>query len=296
MIQLKAHNCKMQWGDFYVFLEGLACFAVIFPLSITFCQGGEFLESESFLKFIRSVDPHNRLGNHPHEFPGNPCLHEGVKCNLQGTSIEEIRLENLNLSGVIDANSLCKLHNLRVLSLARNLIHGTISNSIWHCSKLRYLNLSSNNLNGKIPLALIKLENLQSLDISNNHFKHLYRHSLELIALQRKSTLDSKECMDSEFKSTAAAAPSKDNSRGNSNWLTITVLVFGIILFCLFIYVLSLKAVKLTRQMEILKISQDSPQKMPPTKDAEEVKTEESQSELVFFVENDQRFRLGGGS
>ncbi|GKV38692.1 hypothetical protein SLEP1_g46577 [Rubroshorea leprosula] len=153
-------------------------------------------------------------------------------------------LENLNLSGVINANSLCKLHNLRVLSLPRSLIHGTIPNSIWHCSKLRYLNFSSNNLSGRIPLALIKLENLQSLDISNNHFKHLYRHSLELIALQRRNTLHSKE-----------------------------------------------HAVKLSRQKEILKISQDSPQKMPPTKDVEEVKAEESQSDLVFFVENDQRFR-----
>ncbi|GLU23875.1 hypothetical protein SLE2022_398510 [Rubroshorea leprosula] len=79
--------------DLNLFFKGLICTALVLPLLITVFQGGELSlsESASFLKFIKSVDPQNVLGNHLDEFPGNPCLHEGegVKCNLQDTSIEK---------------------------------------------------------------------------------------------------------------------------------------------------------------------------------------------------------------
>ncbi|XWS51793.1 hypothetical protein CRYUN_Cryun11dG0013300 [Craigia yunnanensis] len=164
-------------------------------------MGGEFYESKSFLSFIRSVDPENKLGNRKNELSQYPCLHksEGVKCNLQGTSLLEIRLENLNLSGVIYAASLCKLQNLEVLSLARNLIHGTIPSWISYRTRLGYLNLSNNSLSERVPWTLTKLKYLKSSDISNNHFtpisikqefKYVYKYSKEPIALQSDSHLN----------------------------------------------------------------------------------------------------------
>ena len=158
-------SLKMQRrGDFDQFLKGLIWIAVV-PLLTTVSMGGELYESKSFLSFIRSVDPQNKLGTQGNDLSQNPCLHksEGVKCNLHDTSIVEIRLENLNLSRVIDADALCMLQKLEVLRLARNLIHGTIPSSISNCTKLRYLNLSSNSLSGRVPWTSNQVEVSQEL-------------------------------------------------------------------------------------------------------------------------------------
>ncbi|WRX29585.1 Protein kinase domain - like 10 [Theobroma cacao] len=287
-------------GDFDLFLKGLICIAV-FPLLATVCLGGKVHESESFLSFIRSVDPQNKLETQWNELSQNPCLlkSKGVKCNLQGTSILEIRLENLNLSGVIDAHALCMLQNLEVLSLARNLVHGTIPSSISYCTRLRYLNLSSNSLTGRVPGTLTKLKYLRSLDISNNHFtpigprvkrefKHVYKYSKEPVALQR----------DSHLKTTGhdeqAPAPPKDSSDKKSNNLLLAIvpLVLGSGLFFLLLYYLSKRADKTTKEKEILNALKESPLKFPPVGATEEAKPEDRHQELVFFVEDHESFKL----
>ncbi|KAE8733550.1 RNA-binding family protein isoform 1 [Hibiscus syriacus] len=132
-------------------------------------MGGELQESKSFYSFIR--DPQNNLGIQWNELSHNPCLLKlnGVMCNRpQASSIVEMRLENINLSGVMDADSLCKLRKVEVVSLSRNLIHGTIPSTILYCTRLSYLNLCSNSLSGRVPQILSKLKYLMSLDISNN--------------------------------------------------------------------------------------------------------------------------------
>ncbi|KAK9269534.1 hypothetical protein L1049_001310 [Liquidambar formosana] len=108
----------------------------------------------------------------------------------------------MSLSGIIDTDSLCKLRNLRVLSLAKNLIRGSIPDSISNCRSLTHLNLSSNLLNG------------------------------------------------------------------------------------------TKKAAKLAEEKEILRALSQSPQKIPTPKTIEVVKPDERQSELVFFVEENERFKL----
>jgi hypothetical protein len=67
--------------------------------------GGQSSESESLFNFIKAVDPQNVLGIGWNGLVPHPCLHKlmGVKCNSQCTTIVEIRLENLNLSGIVDA-------------------------------------------------------------------------------------------------------------------------------------------------------------------------------------------------
>ncbi|KAL2456496.1 Uncharacterized protein Adt_46771 [Abeliophyllum distichum] len=69
------------------------------------CNGGNFSESTSLLNFIRAVDPENILRIERNR-------NKGVKCNSGGTTVIEIRLVNLNLTGILDVESLCKLPNL----------------------------------------------------------------------------------------------------------------------------------------------------------------------------------------
>ncbi|KAE8693585.1 RNA-binding family protein isoform 1 [Hibiscus syriacus] len=79
-----------------------------------------------------------------------------------------IALVSALIKACMGAESLCKLRKLEVVSLSRNLIHGTIPSAISYCTRLRYLNLSSNTLSGRVPRTLAKLKYLESLDISNN--------------------------------------------------------------------------------------------------------------------------------
>ncbi|XP_021815820.1 probable inactive receptor kinase At5g53320 [Prunus avium] len=240
-------------------------------------MGDESSEFEALRQFIRAVDPQHVLsiGNNV-PMRRNPCMHKlkGVKCNSQGTSVTEIRLENLNLRGILDVDSLCKLPNLQYVSLARNQIRGTISNSIVHCTRLTYLNLRSNVLSGKIPKkALSKLKDLRRLDISDNHFTTNSPRSKE------------------EFHPTSG----NPNPPGNSwykRYKFMIPLVVGIGFFLLFTYFAGRKAAKLAADREILKSLRDSPDKMPLPKIQEEEKPVENRSELVFFVEEHESFKL----
>lgn len=171
--------------DSAVFLRRLVSFAILI-FFIVDCTRGESSESESFFNFIRALDPKNVLNITWIESPSHPCLVKlnGVRCNSNATNVVHIRLENLNLSGTIDADSLCRLQKLRVVSLANNNIRGTIPQSILHCTRLTHLNVTSNQLSGRLPNALTKLKHLRNLDISNNNFsgmipsKQQYSHLL----------------------------------------------------------------------------------------------------------------------
>jgi Leucine-rich repeat (LRR) protein len=302
--------------DFILFLTKLVCIAVL-PLFIMVCMGGQSSESESLFNLIKAVDPQNVLGIGWNGLVPHPCLHKlmGVKCNSHCTTIVEIRLENLNLSDIVDVDSLCKLSNLRVLSLAKNQIRGNIPNSILHCTRLTYLNLSNNHLSGRLPLALTKLKYLRRLDISNNHFtsimphfmhelKPLYTYYSKSSAVQRISTVDWVEEVHSihtlsespQSSESYADQESNESNAGNEHsyagWDILIPLVLGVGLFLLFIYIVGQKAKNSAKEREILKNLQDSPLKTPPAKAREEVKPVERHSELVFLVEEHERFEL----
>lgn len=157
--------------DLVLHLRVLASIASIALLG-TSCNGGKLSESTTLLNFIRAVDPENVLRIERNRIMSDPCSYKwkGVKCNSGGTAVIEIKLVKLNLTGILDVESLCRLLNLEVLSLAGNSIKGTISESISKCKSLTYLDLSRNSLSGRVPTALTKLENLKRLDISQNQF------------------------------------------------------------------------------------------------------------------------------
>lgn len=115
--------------DFDLFLRVLMYITAL-VFSIRFCIWGDLSESESFFDFIRSLNPENTLKIQLNKLLPNPCSNHlvSVKCNLRTNSVIAIRLENMNLSGVIDSDSLCKHQNLTVLSLAKNHVQGSIPN------------------------------------------------------------------------------------------------------------------------------------------------------------------------
>ena len=243
--------------DLGLFLKRLVCITVL-PLLITVCIGGQLSESESFFNFIKAVDPQNVLGIVWNGLVAHPCLHKlrGVKCNSQ--SIVEIRLENLNLSGILDVDDLCKLPNLKVLSLAKNHIRGNIPNSILHCTRMTYLNLSNNHLSGRLPLALTKLKYLRRLDVSKNHFTSIKPHFVQEFrsrytyyskssSLQRNSTGDWVEAVHSHILSDGPTPYDDHDSELNGQWITlfgVLPVVLGIGLFLLYIYIVGQKAAK----------------------------------------------------
>ncbi|KAJ7963693.1 Inactive receptor kinase [Quillaja saponaria] len=297
--------------DFSEFLKGLLVCVVVIPFLIMECKGGELSESESIFNFIRALDPQDVLKIGWLGSEQNPCLLKlkGIRCNLQATNIVEIRLENLNLSGLIDADSLCKLENLRVVNLARNKIQGNIPNSILSCRRLAYLNLSSNSLSGRMPLDLSKLKYLRSLDISNNKLygiiphqnevKHIYKY-LNVRVSQRKSIREGIKVRDtlhiaSEPPSTSTSDPGKTPWYDHFvYWIPLFV---GMGLFLLFTYFVGKKAARLSREGEMLNRLDESPVKVSPIKVSpinviEEVMLEETHSELVLFVDEDERFKL----
>ncbi|TYG82557.1 hypothetical protein ES288_D01G098400v1 [Gossypium darwinii] len=278
---------KMQRREgFNMFVKGLICIAVV-PLLATVCMGGELSESQSLLSFIRSVDPQRKLGAYQwNEFSTSPCLvkSEVVKCNLQGTSIIEIRLESLNLSGVINADALCKLQSLEVLSLARNQIHGTIPRSISYCKRLRYLNLSSNSLSGRVSWStLTKLKYLKSLDISNNHFtnqefEHVYKYSQLNATVQNEIV--------------AGTPGESNNNKSNTLLWTLVPLFLGLGFFFMFLYCMGKILGKRRKANEIPMAIKESPLKHVPVNAIQELKPEGRHQELVFFVEDHERFKL----
>ncbi|PON94113.1 Tyrosine-protein kinase [Trema orientale] len=286
-----------------LFLMGL--FLAVLFLRVMTVIGGESSELESLIRFLRVVDPQNVLRLGQDASRQHPCLDrwKGLKCNLQANTILEIRLENSNFSGILDADSLCKLPNLQVLSLAENQIRGTIPNSILYCRKLAYLNLSSNLLSGRIPRALTRMKYLRKVDISKNQFEGMVPilegefEQMNTLSMKARtlhsSTMNQEELKDQT--NVSSESPQSNNPHQESwfhqskNWLLVFI---GIGFFLLLTYFVGKKAAKSASDRAILKSLQDSPSKTPQDKTVEEVKPEKRLSELVFFVEEEERFKL----
>ncbi|MED6172652.1 hypothetical protein PIB30_052056 [Stylosanthes scabra] len=106
----------------------------------------------------------------------DPCIDQwqGVVCDTRNSSVKNLLLDRLSLSGTLDVAMLCNLPplaaSLTYLSLDRNNINGGISEEIARCKQLTSLHLSGNHLSGNLPTTLSKLTNLERLDISNNNF------------------------------------------------------------------------------------------------------------------------------
>lgn len=295
------------------FLRRLFFFSFLISFFMTmFCSGSEFLssESDSFFSFLKAID-HNNVLNISNIVvssslppPQHPCLIKlnGVRCNSNATNIVEIRLDNLNLSGIFDANSLCKLQKLKFVSLANNNIRGTIPSSILHCRKLVHLNVTNNQLSGRLPKALTRLKYLKSLDVSNNNFssKEEYRN-LFTNYLAPISKLETKNDVVT-IQPTPSPLTYNTNENSKKPWYTnieiLVGLVLGIGLILSSLYFIVKKSSKLMElESDVKKSHIVSPIKKVTT---HEVKIKgrdinsnnNNDSELVFFVEDHERFKL----
>ncbi|KAI6687606.1 hypothetical protein NL676_024434 [Syzygium grande] len=280
----------------------LRSIVAVFLLIITITKG-ELSETKSFLDFIRAVDPENATGFARDVSLLYPCSAnwKGVSRNSEDGRITEIRLEHLSLKGTIDAKPLCKLPNLRYLSLANNLIHGNIPDSLENCTSLITLNLSSNLLSGRVPVALRKLKLLSTVDISNNNFSVTAPNRPKFIPTENKRLdshhkqfyvathfLESRKLSDAE-----SPKPGGHDTPWYPQWIWCLPLLFGVGFFFLLTWYVGKKAAKLAEEKAILKALGTSPLKVLPLKlPIEEIKPEEGQSELVFFVEEHEAFKL----
>ncbi|KAI4321465.1 hypothetical protein MLD38_034840 [Melastoma candidum] len=78
------------------------------------------------------------------------CDFNGVSCN-PSSSVTQIDLSGLSLSGTLNFTSLCSLPSLETLALGFNSLSGSIPADLDRCSKLQYLDLGNNGFSGSFP-------------------------------------------------------------------------------------------------------------------------------------------------
>ncbi|XP_031745296.1 probable inactive receptor kinase At4g23740 isoform X1 [Cucumis sativus] len=297
------HRCMVS----FLLLLWLMSAAVYVPL-FTACSDGGLSASEAFLSFIKAIDPQDMLGIGTNETTQHLHLSKlkGVKYSPQG-AVVEIRFEKSNLSGRIDADSICKLSSLRVLNLAKNNIQGNIPNSIVCCTRLIHLNLSNNNLSGELPFVLTKLKHLRRIDIYNNHFTTTSPQFKEL--MHRKSLRSWVARRDIINPSVKAVTPvpsssqsSKSDSGGGAHWLgskklmLLIIIIVGSATFLILSLLVCKRTSKLALKKEIFdKALQKSPIAALSAMSSEVDKPDESlqgQQELMFFNEEDEQFKV----
>ncbi|XP_062027478.1 probable inactive receptor kinase At2g26730 [Rosa rugosa] len=128
---------------------------------------------QALVQFMQKLSPGNatRDGHWGWNMSTDPCTSNwtGVVCDRKGF-VRKIVLEKANLTGILDASSLCVTKALIVLSLENNNITGLLSEDIALCKHLTHLYLSGNHFSGDLPESLSQLSNLKRFDISNNNF------------------------------------------------------------------------------------------------------------------------------
>ncbi|KAK4355192.1 hypothetical protein RND71_024163 [Anisodus tanguticus] len=262
-------------------------------LFIRFCHGGELIESKSFLNFIHAIDPNNVMGIDRNALVPYPCNYKlhGVKCSLRTGEITEIRLQNMNLSGIIDAESLCKLSKLRVLSLARNKIQGTVPESISTCKSLTVLDLSGNFLSGNSSVllqSLTMLKNLKKLNISKNNFT--FSQALRGVMIKESTYV---------LNGIAPSSTAESDNTKTKNYhisLILWVLIFlGIVVILVVLVFLYMRCDRRkAKDKEVIKevVNYPSPRKTSAAVVDGVCNTEEKSSELFFFMEDVEKFTM----
>ncbi|KAI9074673.1 hypothetical protein K1719_043327 [Acacia pycnantha] len=169
---------------------------------------------------------------------------------------------------------------------AKNHIRRNIPDSVVHCTRLVYLNLSRNKLSGRLPIkALTKLRNFRTLDISNNDFSEDYSKS-EGLKLRKLM----------QIAPSGQPSPSPGNhQKWYTGWEKLAPILGGAGLFLLAVFFMVKKMSKLGEEMKKMETHREFSGETPKgdiitTEDVEKLKKRDS--ELVFFVEEHERFTL----
>ena len=128
--------------------------------------------NRSLIQFMTNISPGNAGRSSNWSMNSDPCTDkwEGVTCDSQSKYVRKVILDGLNLDGILDAESLCKVKTLAVLSLNNNSVVGKLPEGISSCKRLTHLYASGNHFSGELPQSLSRLSNLKRLHISNNNF------------------------------------------------------------------------------------------------------------------------------
>ncbi|KAL8547478.1 hypothetical protein ACS0TY_006989 [Phlomoides rotata] len=152
-----------------------------FPLILTFCflvfsaANAETPEViNALVQFMQKLSPGNiqREPNWGWNATSDPCIDRwrGVTCYSNSPAVKKVVLDELNLTGVLDAASLCVIKALTVLSLNANHLFGELPESVSNCSRITHIYLHGNNFSGNLPVSLSRLSNLKRVDVSENGF------------------------------------------------------------------------------------------------------------------------------
>lgn len=127
---------------------------------------------EALIRFMAQLSSGNSATLRGWNSSSDPCVDTwtGVVCDSRGTSVMKIVLDRLNLSGTVDAESLCVADSLTVFSLSNNNVVGKLPEEISKCTKLSHLYLRGNYFSGALPPSLSKFHSLRRLDVSDNTF------------------------------------------------------------------------------------------------------------------------------
>ncbi|XP_024968689.1 protein STRUBBELIG-RECEPTOR FAMILY 2 [Cynara cardunculus var. scolymus] len=96
---------------------------------------------------------------------GDPCQESWTGVSCAGSSIIEIKLDNLNISGNL-GYQLNNLHHLKQLDVSNNNIYGEIPYGL--PLNLTHLNLACNNLSQYIPYSISSMKNIRHMNLSHN--------------------------------------------------------------------------------------------------------------------------------
>ncbi|KAK3225259.1 hypothetical protein Dsin_005121 [Dipteronia sinensis] len=129
---------------------------------------------EALVQFMEKLSSGNALRgqNWGWNTSSDPCKDKwaGVSCDTSLQSVRKITLDGFNLTGSLDASSVCSVKSLVVLSLNDNDIGGNLEEEISDCKHLTHFYLSANQFSGNLPDSLSQLSNLKRMVISNNNF------------------------------------------------------------------------------------------------------------------------------
>nr|XP_016470054.1 PREDICTED: protein STRUBBELIG-RECEPTOR FAMILY 2-like [Nicotiana tabacum] len=122
------------------------------------------LQVQALRDLYRALNSPTELKNWKLE-GGDPCEESWTGVSCYQSSVIEIKLQGLNLTGNI-GDQLVSLQHLKHLDLSSNQFHGEIPNSLPH--NLTDLNLACNNFTQSIPASVSSMKHLRHLNMSQN--------------------------------------------------------------------------------------------------------------------------------
>ncbi|KAL0379084.1 UNVERIFIED_CONTAM: putative inactive receptor kinase [Sesamum radiatum] len=100
-----------------------------------------------------------------------PCSWPGIICTADNSSVVELHLPGMGLSGQLPPNTISNMTNLQTLSLRYNALSGPLPADMFSShTSLRNLYLQHNFFSGQIPDSLFSLTSLVRVNLAENNF------------------------------------------------------------------------------------------------------------------------------